>query len=195
MSLPSPQPDETALCPSCHAELVLGGNGPGGFWVCPNSHGMACTMTAAYGRVSDEEIRAIWHGSEHGWPSSRACPMCARPMVTVDVSADSDAPEKVTVDVCREDEVFWLDAGELDELPRNAPESGPSEQEQRNLELVRREFDEGLDEALREDKFAGPLDRMADGITRRHPGFTRMLDEGVYRQDFDELNDDSDATG
>jgi Zn-finger nucleic acid-binding protein len=147
-------------------------------------------MTAAYGRVRDAEILAIWHGSENGLPSSLSCPMCARPMVSVDVSGDSDAPEHVTVEVCREDEVFWLDAGELDELPRNEPKAAPSEQEQRNLELIRRDFDQGLDRAHHEEESRS--DRMADAFARRHPGFTRMLDEAVYHQDFDDLQDSAD---
>lgn len=194
MSLASPLPEETVTCPACRADLVLSG-GPAAFWVCPNGHGMACTMTVAYSRVRDDEIAAIWQASEHGAPSSRACPMCQHPMVTVDVSGDSDAPESVTIDVCRDDEVFWLDAGELDELPRDVPKPEPTAQEQRNLEIVRREFDEGLDQALHEEMSSSRFDRMADAIARRHPGFTRMLDEAVYHGSLDDMQDDAGTAG
>src|SRR6516164_2383104 len=82
---------ETPICPTCQAPLALGANGLTGFWSCPNGHGAACTVTAAYGHVQDDEIRAIWQSSAQAQPGSRACPMCGHPMVEVSVDAAAAA--------------------------------------------------------------------------------------------------------
>jgi hypothetical protein len=50
---------DSPTCPTCQAVLALGANGYDTFWSCPNGHGAACTMTAAYGHVQDDEIKAI----------------------------------------------------------------------------------------------------------------------------------------
>lgn len=148
-------PDPT--CPTCQAVLALGAVGGANVWSCPNGHGVACTLTAAYGRLQDDEIKKIWHESENASVGARSCPMCGRPMVEVSIGVDTDEAADgeagdgadiatVAVDVCRYDEVFWLDAGELDEFPQDIPTPPPSEQDLKNLEAVRQTIIAGLDE-------------------------------------------------
>jgi Zn-finger nucleic acid-binding protein len=169
---------------------VLGANGQAAFWSCPNGHGVACTVTAAYGRVQEDEIARIWHGSEQAAAGSRACPMCGKPMVEVAAGVDADEANEgdpgdqadtatVTVDVCREDEVFWLDAGELDQLPQDKPDAQLSEQELRNIEAVRQTFIAGVDEGLREQQTSGVLNHLANLVSQRHPAFSSMLTGGA----------------
>ncbi|HZC77841.1 MAG TPA: hypothetical protein VE258_08845, partial [Ktedonobacterales bacterium] len=112
---------DSPTCPTCQAVLALGANGYDTFWSCPNGHGAACTMTAAYGHVQEDEIKAIWQGSKDAAAGERSCPMCGTPMVDVSVKVDVDEAEAnqpgdgagavtASIAVCREDELFWLDA-------------------------------------------------------------------------------------
>jgi Zn-finger nucleic acid-binding protein len=173
-------------CPTCHAVLALGAVGGANVWSCPNGHGVACTLTAAYGRLQEDEIKKIWHQSESASAGPRSCPMCGKPMVQVtagvdaDESADGDAGDgadiaTVAVDVCRDDEVFWLDTGELDEFPQDVPTPQPSEQDLKNMEAVRQTFIAGIDEGTRQE--SGVLDRLASRISTRHPTFRGMFTE------------------
>ena len=68
---------DSPTCPTCQAVLALGANGYDTFWSCPNGHGAACTMTAAYGHVQDDEIKAIWQGSKDAAAGERSCRMPA----------------------------------------------------------------------------------------------------------------------
>jgi Zn-finger nucleic acid-binding protein len=179
-------PDPT--CPNCHAVLQLGAVGGANVWSCPNGHGVACTVTAAYGRLQEDEIKEIWHQSESAPAGSRSCPMCGKPMVQVtagvdaDEATDGDAGDgadtaTVVVDVCRDDEVFWLDAGELDEFPQDIPTPQPSEQDLKNLEAVRQTFGAGLDEEARQEATSGVLNRLASLVSARHPAFRGMFND------------------
>jgi Zn-finger nucleic acid-binding protein len=184
MALPEP------TCPECHQQLALKSAGDLDFWACPAGHGLGFTMSEAYGRLQDDEIAAIWEGSAHAPAGTRPCPFCTAPMVAVTVAVDADespaaAPgaTSVTIDVCRDDEVFWFDAGELDALPADLPNPDLTPEQQKNLDLVMATFDKGLDEAAAAGQ--GRLDRMADHIVRHHPGFVRVLDRAVYRSKLD----------
>ena len=84
---------DSPTCPTCQAVLALGANGYDTFWSCPNGHGAACTMTAAYGHVQEDEIKAIWQGSKDAAAGERSCPMCGTPMVDVSVKVDADEAE------------------------------------------------------------------------------------------------------
>jgi Zn-finger nucleic acid-binding protein len=178
----TPSPDAPS-CPTCAATLTLGANGLAAFWSCPNGHGAACTVTAAYSRIDGEEIRRLWHASESAPAGSRACPMCGTTMVEIPAGADT-AP--APVDACRADELFWLDAGELEQLPQPAPEAPPSAEEEHKLAAIRRTFDEGLDAAFREQT-SGVFDRLADRISYRHPTFSPLL--GSDRPSSDDASD------
>ena len=182
---------ETPICPTCQSPLALGANGLTGFWSCPNGHGAACTVTAAYGHVQDDEIRAIWQASAQAQPGSHACPMCGHPMVEVSVDAAAAAgaqAAKVAVDVCRDDELFWLDAGEVDQLPKSEPATAPTAQEEQNLAAIRKTFDDAVDQGIREHE--GLFDRLTDRISDRHPAFTGLVDHAMYRSAAHDLDAD-----
>jgi Zn-finger nucleic acid-binding protein len=179
-------PDPT--CPTCHAVLQLGAVGGANVWSCPNGHGIACTVTAAYGRLQDDEIKNIWHRSENAIAGSRSCPMCGKPMVEVSAGVDAEEASDgeagdgadtatVVVDVCRDDEVFWLDSGELDEFPKDIPTPEPSEQDLKNLETVRQTFIAGIDEGTREEATSGVFNRLANLVSARHPAFRGMFSD------------------
>ena len=180
----------TPSCPDCGAELTLGASGNLNCWSCPAGHGLGFTMTAAYGRLQDDEIAAIWSAAASAPEASRKCPVCERAMVTVTVGVDADedpaaakgSPE-LTLEVCREDEFYWLDPGELDELPVDVPNAAPSAEEQHNLAVVRQAFDAGIDQAEREAGERGILNRMAGTVARNHSGFAGLLDRAAYRGD------------
>src|SRR5436305_15314240 len=86
----TPSPD-APVCPACQAPLALGANGLTAFWSCPNGHGAACTVTAAYSHIDGDEIRTLWHASENAPAGSRACPMCGGTMAEVPARPDNAA--------------------------------------------------------------------------------------------------------
>jgi hypothetical protein len=170
---------DSPTCPSCQAVLVLGADGRETFWSCPNGHGAACTMTAAYGQLQEDEIKAIWQASAEAEAGSCACPICGTAMVTVSVGVDADEADSgatgdgadtasVTVEVCREDELFWLDAGVIPQLPRDLPnpEPEPTPDEESKLEAVRQTFAAGLEQARLEEK-RGFLSRVTESMGGR----------------------------
>ncbi len=171
---------DSPTCPTCQAVLVLGANGYDTFWSCPNGHGAACTMTAAYGHVQEDEIKAIWQGSTDAAAGERSCPMCGKPMVDVSVGVDADEVEAgqpgdgadtvtASVAVCREDELFWLDATVIGQLPKDIPNPAPPPVDEHALEAVRATFVAGL--AASEER-TGVLSRMASAVTGRRTPLT-----------------------
>jgi hypothetical protein len=166
---------DSPTCPTCQAVLVLGANGYDTFWSCPNGHGAACTMTAAYGHVQEDEIKAIWQGSKDAAPGERSCPMCGTPMVDVSVGVDADEAVagqpgdgadtvKAGIAVCREDELFWLDATVVGQLPKDIPNAEPPPVDEHALEAVRATFVAGLQAS---QEHTGVLSRMASAVTGR----------------------------
>jgi len=157
---------DSPTCPTCQALLVLGANGYETFWSCPNGHGAACTMTAAYGHVQEDEIKGIWQGSKDAAAGERSCPMCGTPMVDVSVAVDADEAGAVTatIAVCREDELFWLDATVIGQLPKDIPNPAPPPVDEHALEAVRATFVAGLEAG---EERTGVLSRMASAVTGR----------------------------
>jgi Zn-finger nucleic acid-binding protein len=175
-------------CPQCGAELRLGASGKLDAWSCPAGHGVGFTVSEVYERLQDDEIHAIWRASEHAASGSRTCPMCSRPMVTVTVAVAGPGSPEETLDVCREDELIWFDAGELDEFPQHIDEP-LSADEQRKIEQIRATFDHDLDEALAREESEGVMNRFANHVVRSHPGFVHLLDHVVYGHELDDLDD------
>ena len=187
----APANPDSPICPVCQANLALGANGLTGFWSCPNGHGAACTVTAAYGHVQDEEIRAIWQASATAAAGARACPMCGHAMVEVPADAAAAAgaqAAKVQVDVCRDDELFWLDAGEADQLPKSDPQTPLTAEQERGLAEIRQTFDDALDQGARDSE--GVFDRLTDRIAQRHPAFTGLVTIAAYRDHAHDLDAD-----
>jgi Zn-finger nucleic acid-binding protein len=174
-------------CPKCHAELTLGPSGRLHVWSCPAGHGVGFTVSEAYQRLEGDEVHTIWQASEHAAAGAYACPMCARPMVSVTVAVGGEASPTETLDVCREDEFIWFDPGELDEFPQGAPAAEPSAEEQQKIDEIRRTFDHDLDVAQAEEETWA--DRFADHVVAAHPGFVHLLDHAVYRHELDDVED------
>ena len=82
----TPTPTPAPICPSCGATLHLEPDGDLHSWVCPSGHGLGFTITEAYERIDEDEIRAIWQQARGASPGSRACPMCGRVMASVEVA-------------------------------------------------------------------------------------------------------------
>src|SRR3954451_15138518 len=165
---------DSPTCPTCQAVLVLGANGYDTFWSCPNSHGAACTMTAAYGHVQEDEIQAIWQGSKDAAPGERPWPLCGSPMDDVGVGVDAGEPPPgdgaatvtASIAVCREDELFWLDATVIGQLPKDVPNPAPPPVDERALEAVRATFVAGLEAS---QEHPGVLSRMASAVPGAGP--------------------------
>ena len=77
-----------------------------------------------------------------------------------------DGADAVTasVAVCREDELFWLDATVIGQLPKDIPNPSPPPVEQHALEAVRATFVAGLEAG---EEHTGVLSRMASAVTGR----------------------------
>lgn len=138
-------------CPRCSAELA---HQAGDFaaWLCPNAHGLAATLAVLRQKVDDKEVGRIWTQSTGAADGTTACPFCTKPMARITLAWDHAAPPAaaatpgadpptppgpaapiegprsgtVEVDVCRVDQVIWLDAGELEALPPQAHPAPPS---------------------------------------------------------------------
>ena len=182
-TLPAPK------CPQCGAELKLGSSGQVDAWSCPAGHGLGFTISEAYGRLENEEIAKIWHGSEAAAAGKYACPMCAAPMVNVTVPVGAGEAPTVSLDVCREDEFIWFDPGELDELPQGAPAAEPSAEGQAKIDQIRQTFDHDLDEAEEAEESRGVMNRFANHVVAQHPGFVKLLDHVVYGHRLDDLDE------
>ncbi len=181
--LPAPK------CPQCGVELNLGPSGKLDAWSCPAGHGIGFTLSEAYERLEDGEIHAIWKASESAAPGKHPCPMCSQPMVGVTVAVGSpDSPEE-TLDVCREDQFIWFDAGELDEFPEHRDPGPPSADELAKIDQIRKTFDHDLDEAQAEEESQGTLNRLANHVVTAHPGFVGFLDHAVYRHQLDGMDE------
>jgi len=130
-------------CPTCRAELELQADHSFDAWVCPAGHGLAFTLSEAYERLRDDEIRTIWRlantspRADGVRTSTRGCPMCSATMVAV-------LCDGITLDVCTTDEVLWFDAGEIEQLPADVPDPVLSTEEQAELDTVTEQFGDAL---------------------------------------------------
>lgn len=186
--LPAPK------CPQCGVELKLSSTGELDFWSCPAGHGLGFTLSEAYERLQNEEIRKIWRESQGAPAGKYACPMCGRQMVTLTVGVDSKGDsERAALDVCREDELFWFDAGELEEFPQHVPDPGPTPEEQKKIDLLMSSFDKELAEGLEAEANRSLLERLTNRLIRRHPGFVHVLDHALYRDKLEKLEAETDA--
>ncbi len=147
-------------CPTCRSELALTADGQFDAWVCPHGDGLAFTLSEAYARLADDDIRGIWAAARTAPPGTRGCPMCEATMVAVPC-------EGVTLDVCVIDEVLWFDAGELDVLPPDVPAPPPDAREEATLASVTDRFGDALDagwDAEERDTITGRLMAVLDRV-------------------------------
>ena len=69
-----------------------------------------------------------------------------------------------SIAVCREDELFWLDATVIGQLPKDIPNPEPPPVDEHALEAVRATFVAGLQAS---EQHTGVLSRMASAVTGR----------------------------
>ena len=98
-------------------------------------------------------------------------------MVDVNVGVDADeaaegqlgdgaATATAKISVCREDELFWLDATVIDQLPKDIPNPEPAPVDEDALQAVRATFVAGLEAS---QEHTGMLARVASAVTGRRP--------------------------
>jgi len=158
-----PAPSPAPACPSCGSPLHLEHNGELDAWACPQGHGLGFTISEAYERMDEAEIRAIWQQARIAIPGPRACPICATTMVTVTVAPTSGAPATLGLDVCLADELVWFDAGELDAIPVDSNEAAANPEEDAHLAEITEQFGD----ALSEEWSARDSERMRDHLLHR----------------------------
>jgi len=182
----------TPSCPTCSSALALTSQGGFNPWVCPNGHGLAATLAEDYEKAQEDELHQLWKLAKTAPVGTRACPMCERPMVVVDLGWDSDeVPEgeagdgpdegHEALDVCLADEVVWFDAGELEALPADLPDPEPTPEEQAKIQQVADTFVSAYATSVEQDMHAGAINHFADRFVRQHPQATRLLDV-MYRR-------------
>lgn len=176
--------ETTALgCPTCGTPVRLVRQGGADVWACPQGHGLGFTLDEAYGHVDEAALGTLWRASAAAPAGGRACPLCAGPLVTV-AGEGTDVP----VDVCRPDQLIWLDAGELEALPPDLPEPPLAPEEREHLHDIVTEYDRALAEAYAQGDL---LDRVADAIARRHPGLAEFLEHALYGDRLDRMADET----
>jgi hypothetical protein len=93
------------------------------------------------------------------------------------------------LDVCREDQFIWFDAGELDEFPEHHDAAPLSADELGKIEQIRKTFDHDLDEARADEESRGILNELANHVVTAHPGFVGFLDHVVYGHELDDVDE------
>lgn len=173
-------------CPVCGTGLVLGSSGELDSWTCPNGHGLAMTLSEAHGRLQDDEVSDLWQRARQAPPGPLPGPFRGRPMVRVELPVDDDEATEgtpgdgpttstVTLDVDLDEQFIWFDAGELDELPEDLPNAGPTPDQLAAEERIRRQFGEGI-EAAAEERESTELTERLYRRAARHPGMLQALD-------------------
>jgi Zn-finger nucleic acid-binding protein len=189
MSFPVSGESPAPKCPECGAELKLGPSGRLDAWSCPAGHGIGLTLSEAYERLEDDEIHAIWKDSETAPPGKHACPLCSQTMASVTVAVGGPGSAQEMLDVCREDQFIWFDAGELDEFPQHHDAPPLSADELAKIEQIRKTFDHDLDEAQADEESRGFLNKLANHVVTAHPGFVGFLDHAVYGHELDDVDE------
>jgi Zn-finger nucleic acid-binding protein len=182
----SPNDVTTPACPVCGAGLVLGSSGELDHWTCPAGHGVAITLSEAYGEIQDDEIHQLWQKARSGSPGDLPSPFGGPHMVRVVVDADPDEVDEgqagdgdttvsVTLDVDVENQFVWFDAGELDELPDDVENAPPTAEQLAAEQEITARFGAGIEAAADERESRQLTERLYRRIAR-HPGMLRTLD-------------------
>lgn len=140
-------------CPACGTHLVLRQEGDKlHAWICSAGHGLGFTLSEAYERLQEDEIRRIWKLAKTAVATGRPSPFDGKPMAPVRVGLTADdseakaAPDATTVEIEVDvaNEFIWFDPGELDEFPEDRSDPTPSAQEMAALGRIRTAFGESL---------------------------------------------------
>lgn len=132
----------TGRCPRCRRALVRVAEPPFVVWRCDDCGGASATIAVLRKGIRHEALKRAWaHTIGHARRSQLKCPDCVQTMWCV----PTEGPE---IDLCRNCQLIWFDANELDELPHRSAEElereraeGRWQQELRDMQR-RRERDE-----------------------------------------------------
>lgn len=176
-------------CPACDADLVLTHTGTFDSWACPAGHGIAMTLTEGYERLQEDELTGLWALARRAAavPAARRSPISGRPMVAVEVPWDGDeVPDGATgdgpdlgsvwLDVDLDEQVVWLDSGELEVFPADLADPEPSPEELAKVEEIRAAFGQRVVEA----EHSRQAQDLSERVYRRvvaHRGLSRVLTE------------------
>lgn len=174
----------TPTCPACRAALVLTASGDLDTWVCTASHGLAMTLSEAHGRLQEDEVAQLWQAARTATPpaAARACPMCEEPMAAIELAYDDDevaegaagdGPDRGSewVDTCEPCQLIWFDAGELDAVPFDRPDAGPTAEESARVSTIVTTFGQQFVDAAHAAEARGLTER----IYRRIAGHSSLL--------------------
>jgi len=107
--------DETTMwCPRGDGPLVRS-MANGLHETCDGCHGFAVTIWLLDEMLVDGAGPGIWRDAEQAPRDGEPCPSCRHPMSRV--AAPASAGGVVTVQVCRDDELVWVDAASQPLLP------------------------------------------------------------------------------
>ena len=110
-------------CPNCKKALMALRSENGVCWVCDSCGGRAVAMALLRRTVEGQVVHDAWACAIRSpMHSGRACPVCAKEMLLVDVMAGG---QSLALDVCQRCEFIWFDTNEFEALPpKPAPEPG-----------------------------------------------------------------------
>src|SRR4029077_975693 len=144
-------------CPSCGTELAHTSAGDLDTWTCPQGHGAGLTVTRPSHHIQDDKIHRAWDAAKAAAPGPRACPICGRKMVVVELAYDADEDASIAtpagtepIDVCTEDQLIWFDPGEYEALPADLPNPEPSADELARVQAIRQAFGDQVRQAAEE---------------------------------------------
>lgn len=174
-------------CPVCGQPLALGSQGEVDRWSCAQGHGVALTLSEAHVALQDDEVADLWQLARSASETGRPSPFPPhRPMARIRLQHDPDeaaegepgdtaATGVVELDVDVAEQFIWFDAGELEELPADLPNTPPSAEELERLAQLRAQFSADVGAALdaRDD------DELTERLYRRiaaRPELHRTLD-------------------
>jgi hypothetical protein len=148
--------DVNYQCPRCRSTLAAVTNGNFDTWECREGHGIGLTLTEAYGRLQEDEIRAIWAAAKDAPASALKSPVLGHPMVAITVTVDDDELEGnegpgahlVTLDVAPGEQFLWFHVVDLESMPTDLPNPQPSKEEVAKLEALRKQSSNAIERDL-----------------------------------------------
>jgi hypothetical protein len=170
----------------CGAGLALGRSGDLDHWTCPAGHGLAITLSEAYGHVQDDEIHQVWQEARAGSPGELPSPFGGPNMVRVTLDFDSDEVDEgeagdgptegtVVIDVDVDNQFLWFDAGEIDELPFDVENAPPTAEQLAAEQEITTRFGAEI-EAAADEREGREISEQLYRRVARHPGMLKTLD-------------------
>lgn len=119
-------------CPHCRQALIRSDEPPYLLWSCRQCGGCAATMAVLRRGIEHEVLRQAWNRTVgENRRVLMPCPACSAMMHRV----PTEGPE---IDLCRQCQVVWLDAGELEQIPKRTAASLKAEKWEEELRAMQR---------------------------------------------------------